>query len=60
VVHISNIDTLRSIYDGYYHSFIPDGIVFGVILPTVGRFSLYKRKLPELWLVHSPELLVGV
>jgi len=32
----------------------------GVILPTVGRFSLYKRKLSELWLVHNPEPLVEV
>jgi len=59
VVHISNIDTLTSIYYAYFHSVIQDGIVFGVILPTVGRFSLYKRKLSELWLVHNPEPLVG-
>jgi len=29
--------------------------VFGVNLPTVGKFSLYKTKLSELWLVHNPE-----
>jgi hypothetical protein len=29
--------------------------VLGVILPTVGRFSLYKRKYSVLWLMHNPE-----
>jgi hypothetical protein len=28
---------------------------FGVILPTVGIFSLYKRKSSELRLVNKPE-----
>jgi len=32
----------------------------GVILPTWGTFSLYKRKTSELWLVHNPEPLVEV
>jgi len=31
---------------------------WGVTLPTVHRFSLYKRKSSELWLVHNPELRV--
>jgi len=31
---------------------------FGVTLPTVWRFSLYKRKSLELWLMHNPELHV--
>jgi hypothetical protein len=34
--------------------------VFGVTLPTVGRYSLYKRKSSELWLVHIAELSVEV
>jgi len=34
--------------------------MFGVTLPTVGRFSLYKRKSSELWLVHKSELHVEV
>jgi hypothetical protein len=33
---------------------------FGVTLPTVGRFSLYKRKSSELWLVLNPEPPVEV
>ena len=45
MVHISNINTLRSIYCAYFHSVIHYGIIFGgVTLPTVGRFSLYKKK----------------
>jgi hypothetical protein len=31
-----------------------------VTLLTVGRFSLYKRKSSELWLVLNPEPLVEV
>jgi len=30
----------------------------GVTLPTVGRFSLYKRKWSELWLEHNQEFHV--
>jgi len=33
--------------------------MFGVTPPTVGKFSLYKRKSSELWLVHNSELHVG-
>ena len=33
---------------------------FGVTLPTVGRFSLYKRNSSELWVVHNPEPHVEV
>jgi hypothetical protein len=38
--HISNINTPRSIYCAYFHCVIKYGIIFGVILPKVGRFSL--------------------
>jgi hypothetical protein len=31
---------------------------FGVIHPTAGRSSLYKRKSSELWVVHFLELHV--
>jgi hypothetical protein len=33
---------------------------WSISVTTVGRFSLHKRKLSELWLVHSPELHVEV
>jgi len=55
IVHISNINTFKSIYYAYFNSVIKYGIIFGVILPTVGRFSLYKRKSSELRCVHIPE-----
>jgi len=55
IVHISNINTLKSIYYAYFNSTIKYGIIFRVISPTVGRFSLYKRKSSELRLVHNPE-----
>ena len=32
----------------------------GETLPIVGRFSLYKRRSSELWLVHNPELHIKV
>ena len=56
-VHISNINNeinLLNIILFYYNI----GNNFeggGATLPTVGRFSLYKRKLSELWMVHNPE-----
>jgi hypothetical protein len=40
MVHISNINTLKSIYYTYFHSIIKDGkIILSVTLPTVGRFT---------------------
>jgi len=56
--HINNIYThnLLCILPFYYKI----RVVFGVTLPTVGRFSLYKGKSTESWLVHNPELLVEV
>ena len=42
--HISYINTLKSIYFSYFHSIIKYGIIFGVIPPTVRRYSPYKRK----------------
>jgi len=53
--HISNINTLKSIYYAHFHYTIKYGKFFGVILSTVGRFSLCKRKSSELWLVHNTE-----
>jgi hypothetical protein len=32
----------------------------GLTLPTVGRFSFYKRKSSELWLGHNLEPLENV
>jgi len=55
MVHISNINSeinLLCILSFYYNIRKNFG---GVTLPTVGRFSLYKRKLSELWLMHNPE-----
>jgi hypothetical protein len=60
VIHISNINTLKSIYYAYFNSNIKYGIIFRVILPTVGRFSLHKRKSSELRLVHNLEPHVEV
>jgi hypothetical protein len=42
MVYISNNNTLKSIYNEYFHSAIKYGIILGIILPTVGRFSLQK------------------
>ena len=44
MVHISNNNTIKSIYDAYFHSLIKYGIIMWVILPTGGRFSIQKRK----------------
>ena len=60
MVHIINIKTLKSIYYAYIHSTIKCGIIFGVTLTSVQRFSLCKRKPSELWLVHKPQPHVEV
>jgi hypothetical protein len=59
-VHISKINAVISIYNAYFHSVIKYGTIFGVNLPTLCRFSLYKRKSSELWLEHNPEPHVEV
>lgn len=33
---------------------------FGVAVPTVGIYLLYKIKLLEMWLLHNPELCAEV
>ena len=40
MVHVSDINTLKKIYYVYFHSVTKYGIIFGVTLPTVGRFRL--------------------
>jgi hypothetical protein len=60
LVHISNINTLQTIYYAYFYSVIKCGIILGGNSSTVGRFSLYKRKSSELWVVHDQELHVEV
>jgi hypothetical protein len=47
IYHISNNNTLKSIYFAYFHSVLKYGIIFWVIHPTAGRYSLYKRKSSE-------------
>jgi len=58
--HIRNSNTLKSIYNTYFHYFIKYGTIFGVTLPAVGRFSLHKRKSAELWSLHNSEFHVEV
>jgi hypothetical protein len=60
MVHINNITTLKSIYFADFYSVIKCGILLGITLPTVGRYSLYKRESSEVWLMHSPEVHVEV
>jgi hypothetical protein len=55
-VHISNINTFKSVYYAYFHSIVKYGIIFwGLTFPTDCRILLYKRKSPELRLVHNSE-----
>jgi hypothetical protein len=58
MVRISNINTLKSVYYVYFNSIIKYGKIFlgeGVLFQQWENFSLYKRKLSELRLVHNPE-----
>jgi len=53
IAHISNINITLTMHICIV---IKYGIIFPVTLPNVGRFSIYKRKSLELWLVHNPEI----
>ena len=44
MVVISNINTLKSIYYAYFHSFMKYGIILGGKSSKSGKFSLYKKK----------------
>ena len=46
--HISNINTLKSIYYAYCHSVIKYGIIFGGNSSNCGKIFTYKRKSSEL------------
>jgi hypothetical protein len=52
MVHISSINTVNWIYYAYFHSVIKYRIILEVRLSPVGRFSLYKRKLPIMAAAH--------
>ena len=54
MVRISNIPFYYKIWSEFF--FLGGR---GVTIRAVRKFSLYKRKLSELWLVHNPEPPVG-
>jgi hypothetical protein len=43
--HVSNSDTLKSVYFVYFHSIMKYGIFVRVIHLSAKRYSLYKGKL---------------
>jgi hypothetical protein len=46
MLHISNTDTLKSVYFAYFHSIIKHGTIFwGVIHLTEKRYLYYNRKI---------------
>jgi hypothetical protein len=56
MLHVSNTDALKSVYFAYFHSVMKYGIIFGVIHQTAKRYSHYKGKLLDTWLVSNPEI----
>jgi hypothetical protein len=56
IVHISNINTLNSIYYAYFHSYIKHGIIFWGNSFNSEEISLYKRKSSELMAGAKPYL----
>jgi len=56
MVHISDINTMKSIYCAYFHSIVKYGIIFGGNSSNSGNIFTFQKKLSELWLVHNPEL----
>jgi len=59
MVHISNINSLKSIYYAYFHSITKYGIIFWGNSSNSGKIFTVQKK-TELWLVYSPEPLVEV
>ena len=69
MVHISNINTFKSVCYAYLHSIIKCGVIFwgnsliqyGVLFlgdsSNSGKIFTLQKKTSESWLVHNPELL---
>ena len=60
MVHISNINTFKSIYCAYFHSIIVYGIMFWGNSFNGAKIFTLQKKLSQLWLVHNVEPLVEV
>jgi len=58
MVHISNIDTVKSIYCAYFHCYKIWKNFLGGESSNIGK--IYKTNLSELWSVPNPEPLVEV
>jgi len=60
MLHISNIDTLKSNYFAYFHSRIKYGINMGVITIEVKTPLLCNRKLSELSLAQNLKIHIDI
>jgi hypothetical protein len=60
VVHIGNVNTLKSIYYAFFHAVIQYAIFFWDNSSNNGKIFTLHNKSSELWLVFHPELHVEV
>ena len=60
MVHVSDINTFKSIYCAYFRSIAKYGIIFWGSSSNSGNIFTVQKKLSELWLVDNPELHVKV
>jgi hypothetical protein len=48
MVHISNINSLKSIYYAQFHSIVNDGIIFGGNSSNSGKFGTLQNKIIKI------------
>jgi hypothetical protein len=58
VLHISNINTLETIYCANFISTTKYGTLWGAVCLTVKRHLIYKTKYFQLWLIQNAEIHV--
>jgi hypothetical protein len=55
MVHVSNINTLNSMYYAYFHSFIKYGIIFGCNSFNSGKVFTLQKKIIRIVAGTQPE-----
>jgi hypothetical protein len=58
--HISNINTLKSIYIAYFHSVIKYGIIFWANSSNSGKIFTLQKKIIRIMAGAQPRMLVKV
>jgi len=56
--HVSNFDSLKTVYLAHFHSVMKCQLIWDVIHLRVNGHWLHKSKLLELWLVQNLDIEV--